>query len=74
MGWVESVPYFCAVTETVTDITNHFPINVMLVPHPLENLAHTLPPTAAAPTAMTAPSYAYNACSPYNCNCGASTY
>jgi hypothetical protein len=24
MGWKESIPYFCAATETVADITNHW--------------------------------------------------
>jgi hypothetical protein len=37
MGWVESPPLFCAVTETARDLTQHLVDNkVGLLPHPLE--------------------------------------
>ena len=44
MGWVESVPYFCAGTETVADIVNNILARVKMPPHPLEEQANTLPP------------------------------
>ena len=38
MGWVESPSYFCAVTETARDITQHLiNTNASLPPHPIEN-------------------------------------
>ena len=43
MGWVESVPYFCAVTETVADLANSTPTTLRLPQHPLEHLASTPP-------------------------------
>lgn len=43
MGWVESVPYFCAVTETVVDLANNMPANIVLPEHPLEAIALTKP-------------------------------
>jgi hypothetical protein len=54
MGWTESPPYFCAATETVTDITNkrlanHWPPP----PHRLEHLAATQP--VAEPTPASSP-------------------
>ena len=48
MGWVESVPYFCAVTKTIADLANGLPTNKWLPPHPMEELANTplhLPPS-----------------------------
>ena len=44
MGWVESPPYFCAVTETVCDVANAIPASATLKAHPLEHLANTPPP------------------------------
>jgi hypothetical protein len=44
MGWTESPPYFCAATETVTDITNRRLANHWKPPpHRLEELADTQP-------------------------------
>jgi len=38
MGWVESPSYFCAVTETARDITQHLiNTNASLPAHPIEN-------------------------------------
>jgi len=57
MGWKESVPYFCAATETVTDIANHRPKREILPVHPLEHLALTAPEdyvTPAGPQLMSA--------------------
>jgi hypothetical protein len=44
IGWMDSVPYFCSATETVANIANSKPTYVHLPPHPLEQLANTLPP------------------------------
>ena len=44
MGWVESPPYFCAITETVADLANSLPMNQPLPNHPMEQLAQTPPP------------------------------
>ena len=47
MGWVESPPYFTAVTETACDLTNALLRSPAMLPsHPLEPLALT-PPTDA---------------------------
>jgi hypothetical protein len=43
MGWVESPPYFCAVTETIADIANR-DIHTTQGPHRLDALADTEPP------------------------------
>jgi len=43
MGWTESGPYFCALTETVADIANNCSLKEILPPHPLEPLALTKP-------------------------------
>jgi hypothetical protein len=44
MGWCESPPYFCALTETVTDLTNEcIAAHWDPRPHPLEALASTPP-------------------------------
>jgi len=60
MGWVESVPYFCAVTETVADLANNRPTTVALPEHPLESAALTPPPVdtehIVLPTTTTMPS------------------
>ena len=42
MGWVDSPPAFCAVTETVADLANHHP-HQDWPEHPLEQLAMTPP-------------------------------
>ena len=42
MGWVDSPPAFCAVTETVADLANHHPRQDW-PEHPLEQLAMTPP-------------------------------
>jgi hypothetical protein len=48
MGWTESPPYFCATTETVTDMTNWRLMNRWKAPpHRLEALANTRPPPEA---------------------------
>ena len=44
MGWVESPPFFCAVTETAADLTNQWPANSPPLPHPLEGVSQTPPP------------------------------
>ena len=50
MGYVESPPYFCAITETVCDLANNLPTFVELPSHPLEVYADTLPgPEAETP-------------------------
>jgi hypothetical protein len=50
MGWVESVPYFCAATETAADLANN-PTNPheALPPHLLEAAANTPPPPELTP-------------------------
>jgi hypothetical protein len=48
MGWTESLPYFCAATETVTDISNRRLLNRWKAPpHRLEVMANTRPPPEA---------------------------
>jgi hypothetical protein len=44
MGWMDSVPYFCSAIKTVANISNSILMNVHIAPHPLEQLANTLPP------------------------------
>ena len=63
MGWVESPPYFCAVTETVADLVNQWPAHIQPAPHPLEEVSQTPPPLEeegplSLPTAAPAPSLA----------------
>jgi hypothetical protein len=48
MGWVESPPYFCAVTETIADIANRN-MHHRAPPHRLDELADTPPPTDGGP-------------------------
>jgi hypothetical protein len=48
MGWVESPPYFCAVTETIADIANR-DIHKRQAPHRLDDLADTAPPSISVP-------------------------
>jgi hypothetical protein len=43
MGWVSSPPYLCAATETVADVANNMPSHLDAPPHPLEELANSLP-------------------------------
>jgi len=43
MGWVKSPPYFCAATETVTNLANMIPKNMTMPEHPMEVLADTCP-------------------------------
>jgi len=43
MGWVDSPPAFCAVTETVADIANNIPYQAAMPPHPMEGLVDTPP-------------------------------
>lgn len=54
MGWTQSPPYFCAVTETIADLANRRLHQRRYYPHPhrLEQLANTLP----SPVPMAAPS------------------
>jgi hypothetical protein len=49
MGWTHSPPYFCAYTETVTDIANATVNHTSLPKHPLEHTLHltTLPQARA---------------------------
>jgi hypothetical protein len=47
MGWVESPPYFCMATETVTDLANDelwYMHRRPPLPHRLDETANTLPP------------------------------
>jgi hypothetical protein len=45
MGWKNSPPYFCAVTETIADVTNARNMHHESPQcHPLDQLANTLPP------------------------------
>ena len=45
MGWTESPPYFCAATETITDLANHYGRTAWSPPlHPLEHEAACAPP------------------------------
>ena len=56
MGWVESPPYFTAVTETACDLTNALLRSPAMLPsHPLEPLALTPPPDATSSQADWAP-------------------
>ena len=56
MGWAESPPFFCAVTETVADLANQWPASSHPLPHPLEEVSQTPPPDdAATPAAPCAP-------------------
>ena len=43
MGWVESIPYFCAATETTADLANAIPVKQWLPLHPMEKIANTPP-------------------------------
>ena len=43
MGWTSSPPWFCAATETVADLANNWSRKEEVPPHPLEDLAATLP-------------------------------
>jgi hypothetical protein len=49
MGWVESPPWFCAATETIADLANHWPAHLTPPPHPLEAAAQT-PPQVLQPS------------------------
>jgi hypothetical protein len=49
MGWSESPPLFCAVTETIVDIANGLFSYWSPPSHPLEALAATVPATDEAP-------------------------
>lgn len=56
MGWVESPPYFTAVTETACDLLNAaLHRGDAFAPHPLERLAATPPPDGTPPTGGWAP-------------------
>lgn len=44
MGWVESPPYFCSVSETIADLTNNALQQLQGLPHRLESLADIRPP------------------------------
>ena len=52
MGWVESVPYFCAATETIADLANGLPANKWLPPHPMEELVNTPLPLEETPATL----------------------
>ena len=58
MGWVESPPAFCAVTETAADLANSRLHHQYAPPHRLERLAATppeVPPTGTADTQVPPP-------------------
>ena len=56
MGWVESPPYFTAVTETACDLMNtSLRHGETLPPHPLESLAATPPSATTSPTGEKVP-------------------
>lgn len=48
MGWVESPPVFCAVTETATDLANSMLERPTAPRHRLEKQAATMPPVVAS--------------------------
>lgn len=50
MGWSQSPPYFCAFTETVTDIANNTP--TLDTPHPLIAQTQATISPAATPAAF----------------------
>ena len=55
MGWTESPPYFCSVTETIADLANALAHSTWSPPpHPLEAAAATYPGPDTA-TTLTAP-------------------
>ena len=57
MGWCESPPYFCALTETIADLTNdRIAAHWDPPPHPLEDLASTQPAPLPGYTATSLPS------------------
>jgi hypothetical protein len=57
VGWCESPPYFCALTETVTDLTNErIAAHWDPPPHPLEDLTSTQPAPLPGYTATSLPS------------------
>lgn len=49
MGWRESPPFFCAVTETVTDLANDN-VHRACAPHRLDVISETPPPSTLAAT------------------------
>lgn len=54
MGWVESPPYFCAVTETIADLTNSRLHWEYAPPHRLERISETpTEPTETIPMTAT---------------------
>jgi hypothetical protein len=44
MGWINSIPYFCALTKTVADLAANTPTNRYLPHHPMEDATNTPPP------------------------------
>ena len=52
MGWVESVPYFCAATKMIVDLANGLPTNKWLPPHPMEELVNTPPLLEETPATL----------------------
>jgi hypothetical protein len=66
MGWTESPPYFCAVTETIADLANQrLPKYRKVRHHHLDRLVDSKPPAArtsaapqlSPPTSVDLPSY-----------------
>ena len=49
MGWTESPPFFCSVTETIVDVANTLFAHWAPPSHPLEALAATTPSDGEAP-------------------------
>jgi hypothetical protein len=55
MGWKNSPPFFCAVTETIADVTNARNLRHEHPPlHPLDQLTNMLPPADDNPSADSA--------------------
>ncbi len=58
MGWTESPPWFCAVTETIVDLANDYCGTSWDPPtHRLEGIASSTPIDLAAPGAIHEPEY-----------------
>jgi hypothetical protein len=56
MGYIESAPFFCALTETVADLINHSWALAGLAPvHPLEQFTRPPEPTPPDPTLLPTP-------------------
>jgi hypothetical protein len=58
MGWVNSLPYFCAATETICDLANTIiKAHITFKVHPLDDVSETpMPPETSMPRSRAAPS------------------